>query len=44
MLRLNISDIITVKNVDYCCTIHDINKSKAISLSKNCLLRDRSYI
>ena len=32
MLCLNISDIaiITVKNVDYCCIIHNISKSEAI--------------
>ena len=37
MLCLNISDIaiITVKNVDYCCIMYDICKSKAINLLKN---------
>ena len=36
ILSLNISDIaiIIVKNVDYCCNIHNISKSKAIDLSK----------
>ena len=43
---LNISDIaiITVKNVDYCCIIRDINKSEAINLLKNSMLEDRGYI
>ena len=34
ILSVNISDIaiiITVKNVDYCCIIHNISKSKAIN-------------
>ena len=36
MLSVNISDIviITVKNVDYCCIIHNITKSEAINLLK----------
>ena len=46
MLSLNISDIvtITVKNVDYCCIIHNISKSEAINLLKNFVLEDREYI
>ena len=34
MLSLNISDIaiITVKNVDYCCIIHNFSTSEAINL------------
>ena len=45
MLCLNISDItiITVKNVDYRCIIHNISKCKAINLLKNFLLEDRGY-
>ena len=46
MLNVNIRDIaiITVKNVDYCCIIHNISKSEAIKLLKNCVLEDRGYI
>ena len=36
--------IITVKNVGYCCIIHDISKSEAINLLKSCLLENREYI
>ena len=36
--------IVTVKNVDYCCIIHNISKSKAISLLKNSVLENRGYI
>ena len=37
MLTVDIDDIanITVKNVDYCCIIHNISKSEAINLLKN---------
>ena len=40
---LNFSDIpiITVKNVDYCCIIHNINKSEAINLLENSVLENR---
>ena len=40
MLCLNISDvgIITIKNVDYRCIIHSINKSEAINLLANFVL------
>ena len=46
ILCLNISDtaIITVKNVDYHCIIHNISKSKAINLLENSVLEDRRYI
>ena len=46
MLSVNISDIviITVKNVDYRCIIHNISKSEAISLLKYSVLEDRGYI
>ena len=37
IVYLNISNvtIITVKNVDYCCIIHNISKCEAINLLKN---------
>ena len=40
MLCLNISDIaiITVKDVDYHCIIHEISKSEAIRLLENSVL------
>ena len=46
MLSANISDIaiITVKNVDYKCIIHNISQSEAINLLKNSVLEDRGYI
>ena len=46
MLSVNISDIaiITIKDVDYCCIIHNISKSEAINLLKNSVLDDRGYI
>ena len=46
MLSVNISDIaiITVKNVDYRCIIHNISKSEAINLIKNYVLEDRRYL
>ena len=46
ILSLNISDVafITVKDVDYFCTIHDISKSEAIHLSKESVLDDRGHI
>ena len=46
VLCLNISNfaIITVKGVDYCCIIHDINKSDGIHLLENPVLDDRWYI
>ena len=46
ILYLNISDIpsISVKNVDYCCIIHNISKSEAINLLENSVLEDRGYI
>ena len=36
MLSVNISDIAinTVKDVDYCCIIHKISKSEAMSVRK----------
>ena len=46
MLSANISNIaiITVKNVDYLCIIHNISQSEAINLLKNSVLEDRGYI
>ena len=46
MLNVNINDIaiITVKNVDYHCIIHNNSKSEAINLLKNSVLEDRGYI
>ena len=36
--------IITVKNIDYCCIIHNINKSETINLSKTLIYQDCGYI
>ena len=49
MLGVNVSDIaiITIKNVDYHCIIHNINninKSEEINLLKNSVLEDCEYI
>ena len=46
MLCIDISDIalMTVKNVDYRCIIHNISKSEAINLLENSVLEDRGYI
>ena len=46
ILSVNIRDtaIIIVKNVDYCCIIHNISKSEAINLLENSVLEDRGYI
>ena len=44
MLSINLSNIviITVKNVDYRCIIHD--KYKAIKILESTALEDRAYI
>ena len=44
MLSVNIRDtaIVTIKNVDYCCSIHNISKSEATNLSKNYVFEDRA--
>ena len=43
LLSVNINGIaIIIKNVDYCCVIHNISKSEAIILSY--VLEDRGYI
>ena len=46
MLSPNIRDIdiITTKNVDYRCIIHNISKSEAINLLKNSVLQNRRYM
>ena len=46
MLCLNLSDIviITVKDVDYPCIIHDISKSDAIHLLESYALDDSEFI
>ena len=46
MLSVNVNDIviITIKNVDYRCIIHNIDKSEAIDLLKKYLLDDRGFI
>ena len=46
MLSLNISGIaiITVKNIDYCCTIYNISNSETINLSKNSVLENHGFI
>ena len=46
MLCLNISDvsIITVKNVNSRCIIHNISKSEAINLIESDVLENRGYI
>ena len=46
MLSVIISDIaiITVKNVNYRCIIHNITKSEAISLLKKSVQEDRGYL
>ena len=46
MLGVNISDIaiITVKDVDYHCIIHNINKSEVINLLENYVLENCGYI
>ena len=46
MLSVNESNIaiITIRNVDYHCIIHNISKSEAINLLKNSVLEDRGDI
>ena len=46
MVYINISDIavITVKNADYHCIIHNITKSEAINLLENSVLENCVYI
>ena len=46
MLSVNISNIaiVTIKNVDYHCIIHNISKPEAINLLENSVLEDRGYM
>ena len=46
MLCIDISDIalMTVKNVDYRCIIHNISKSEAINLFESAVLEKPVYI
>ena len=46
MLSVNISDIaiITIKDGDYRCIIHNINKSEAINVVENSVLENCKYI
>ena len=46
ILCLNTSNIaiITIKNIDYPCSIPNINESEGIDLLENFVLEDRSYI
>ena len=46
ILSINIRDIaiITIKNVDYCCIIYNINKSEAITLLENSVLENCGYL
>ena len=45
-LSVNISDIaiIIVKNVNYCCILHNIMNSEATNLLENSILEDRRYL
>ena len=43
LLSVNISDSITIKNVDYSCVIHNISKSEAIHLWKHSVIEDHGY-
>ena len=44
--NVNISDIaiMTIKNVDYCCIIHNISKSEAIILLENSVFAHGGYM
>ena len=46
MLSIDISNIaaITIKNIAYCCIIHNTSKSGAINLPKNSVLKYRGYL
>ena len=46
LLSVDVSDIaiITIKNVDYHCIIHNISKSEAINLLESSVLEDRAYM
>ena len=46
MLSVNIRDIVilTIRNADYCCIIHNISKSEATILLNNSVLEDCGFI
>ena len=46
MLWFNITNfaVVTVKDVDYCSIIHDINKSQANNLLENSMVDDHWHI
>ena len=46
ILSLDVSDIavITVKNFDCCCIVHDISRSESINVSKKIFLEKRGHI
>ena len=46
ILSVNLNDIaiVTIKNVDYHCIIHNISKSKAIKLLEDPVLENGGYI
>ena len=46
MLSVNISDIaiINIKNVDYCCIIHNISQYETINLNESSVLEDCVHI
>ena len=46
VLRVKITDIaiITIKNVDYRCIVHNISKFEATNLLENSVLEDLGYI
>ena len=46
MLSVNISEnaIITIKNVDHHCIIHNISESESINSLESSVLEDRGYI
>ena len=43
VLSVDIRDIVTIENVDYCYINYNISKSEPINLLKNCVLEDSGY-
>ena len=43
-VNINVIAIITVKNADCRCIIHNISKSEATNLLKNSVLKDHGYM
>ena len=43
VLSVDISDIVTIENVDYCYIHYNISKSEPINLLKNSVLEDSGY-